>query len=483
MLINKVFNIDSDLNIESIMYDSRIVKNNSIFFAIKGKINDGHKFIDKAIENGAKCIVHSDDIDYKQDNILYIQTNDVISAYVSFCNAMYDYPCDKLNCIGITGTNGKTTIAYIIRKIIAKFNKCGYIGTLGYFYDQEIESSSLNLTTPKSDELFRICKEMLDFGCEDLILEASSEGLLTHRLDQIKFSTAVFNNLSSDHMDIHGNMLDYFKAKCILFDNLKQDGVSIINCDDEYGKQLLNIVKTRKVTYAIDSKADYQAINLVLDKDHSEFDLLYMNKKYHIYTNMNARFNIYNLLAVIAVLNENGYEIEKIIPYLIDIELCPGRCELVKAGQDFNVVVDFAFTTNSFDKVFNYAESITNKNNKIFAVFGAAGNRDHTRRPGTAKIADKRADHVILTYDDPFSEDMMEICEELKSYFERIKPEIIIDRYEAIKKAINMANNGDTVLILGKGSDKFISGPNGRIAWMSDVVAAKKAIFEKINNK
>lgn len=479
MKINKLFNIDTDIDIKTIMYDSRVKEENSIFFAIKGKINDGHSFIDKAIENGAICIVHSDEVANKKENIVYIKVDNPMDAYVSFCNAYYDYPSDKMNCIGITGTNGKTTIAWIIRSIISKFNKCGYIGTMGYYYGEQIENSKLNLTTPKSDELFRICKTMVDYGCKSLVMETSSEGLSTHRLDQVNFSTAVFNNLSSEHMDVHGNMEEYFKAKCVLFDMVGEKGKAIINIDDEYGNKLLNISKCKNITYAIDSDADYKATNLILSNDHTEFDLVHNNKTYHIHTNMVARFNVYNLLAVVAVLNENGYKIDKILEYLNNVELCPGRCELINVGQKFNVVVDYAFTPNSFDKVFAFAESITSKDNKIYAVFGAAGDRDHNRRPGTAAIADERADYVVLSYDDPSSEDMYEICLDLKSYFKNLKPEIILDRYEAIKKVISMANEGDTVLLLGKGNDEFFLDKNGRIPWMSDEVAAIKAIKEK----
>ena len=483
MKINKVFNTDSDIDIERIMYDSRKKEDNSIFFAIKGKINDGHKFIDTAIENGAKCIVYSDDVLNKKENVVYIKVNDPMNAYVSFCNAYYDYPCDKMNCIGITGTNGKTTISWIVRSIISNFNKCGYIGTMGYYYGDKIEDSKLNLTTPKSDELFRICKTMVDYGCKSLVMETSSEGLSTHRLDQVNFSTGVFNNLSSEHMDVHGDMDAYFKAKCILFDMIGENGKAIINIDDEYGKKLLQYSKCNNITYAIDCDADYKADNLKLYNDHTEFDLVYKNNSYHIVTNMVAKFNVYNLLAVIAVLNENGYEIEKILPYLSNVELCPGRCELVKCGQEFNVVVDYAFTPNSFDKVFSFAESITGKDNKIYAVFGAAGDRDHLRRPGTAKVADVRADFVVLSYDDPASEDMYEICLDIKSYFKNLNPEIILDRFEAIKKVVSMANDGDTILLLGKGNDEFFLDKNGRIPWMSDKVAAAKAIELKLNNE
>ena len=481
MKINSVFNIDSDIDIKRIMYDSRKKEDDSIFFAIKGKINDGHKFIDMAIDNGAKCIVHSDDVVNKKENIVYIKVDDPMNAYVSFCNAYYDYPCDKMNCIGITGTNGKTTISWIIRSIISHFNKCGYIGTMGYYYGDKIEDSKLNLTTPKSDELFRICKTMVDYGCTSLVMETSSEGLSTHRLDQVNFSTGVFNNLSSEHMDVHGSMEEYFKAKCILFDMIGEKGKAIINIDDEYGRKLLDYSKCQNITYAIDKDADYKASNLNLFNDHSEFDLIYKDNSYHINTNMVAKFNIYNLLAVVAVLNENGYEIETILPYLNDVELCPGRCELVKCGQKFNVVVDYAFTTNSFDKVFSFAESITGKDNKIYAVFGAAGDRDHNRRPGTAAVADERADYVVLSYDDPSSEDMMDICVDLKSYFKNLNPDIELDRYKAIEKVVNMANDGDTILLLGKGNDEFFLDKNGRIPWMSDKVAASKVIEEKLN--
>ena len=480
MKINKVFNVNSELDIRNIMFDSRVESADSIFFAMKGKINDGHKFIDKAIENGAKCIVYTDDVKYKKDGILYIRVEDATDAYVSFCKAFYGDPTDKMNMIGITGTNGKTTIAWIIRSIIAKFDKCGYIGTMGYYYGEEIKTSNLNLTSPKSDELFRIAKEMLDYGCKALVLEASSEGLATNRLDHVSFSTAVFNNLSGEHFDVHGSMENYFAAKCLLFDKLTPEGKAIINIDDDYGKRLYEMCNAAKYTYAIDADADYKAENVELYNDHSEFDLIHNGETYHIKTNMLARFNIYNLLAVIAVLNENGYEISKIMPYLENVELTPGRCQLIEDGQKFNVVVDYAFTPNSFDKVFSFAESITDKDHKIIAVFGAAGDRDHNRRPGTAAVADKRADKVILSYDDPSSEDMMEILLDLKSYFKRLEPEIILDRELAIEKAVDYANDGDTILLLGKGNDEFFLCKNGRVPYISDEVAAKKAIERKL---
>ena len=483
MLINKIYNVDSNINIENIMYDSRLKLKNSIFFAIKGKLNDGHNFINTAIENGAICIVHTDDIENKKENILYIKVSDATKSYIDFCHAFYDYPFNKLKCFGITGTNGKTTISWIIRNLIAKFEKCGYIGTMGYYYGEEIKTSSLNLTTPKPDELYRIAKEMVDYGCKNLVMETSSEGLLTHRLDSIDFKAAVFNNLSREHFNIHGDMESYFKAKCILFDNLKDDAVAIINIDDEYGKRLYDNHLNKKVSYGIENICDYQAINIELFNDHTKFDLLHNNNIYHINTNIVAKFNIYNLLAVIALLNENGYEIEKIINYLNEIQLCPGRCQLINCGQDFNVVVDYAFTPNSFDKIFNYANSITSKDKKIMAVFGAAGDRDHGRRPGSVAIADKYCSYVVLSYDDPATEDMLDICNDLKSMFKNITPDIELDRYKAIKMVIDKANKGDTILLLGKGNDDFFLDKNGRIPWMSDEVAANRLIKEKLNNR
>ncbi|MDO4197677.1 MAG: UDP-N-acetylmuramoyl-L-alanyl-D-glutamate--2,6-diaminopimelate ligase [Erysipelotrichaceae bacterium] len=479
MLISKVFKTDKDTDVLNIMQDSRKKTDKAIFFAIKGKINDGHRFIDMAIDNGATVIVHSEPVENKRDGVIYLQMENVEFAFARFSNAFYDYPTETLNTIGITGTNGKTTIAWIIRSIISKFEGCGYIGTMGYSYDEHILNSKLNLTTPKSDELFRIAREMIDHGCKALVLEASSEGLYTHRLDDVCFTTAVFNNLSQDHMDVHGDMESYFNSKLLLFKMLKKDGVAIINEDDSYAERVKEVCDCRIKTYGIDSKCDYRAKDIVLNADSTSFDLEYEGKTYPIVTNMIAKFNVYNLLAVIAVLNENGYSIESILPYLNEISLTPGRCQLVKEGQDFNVVIDFAFTQNSFDKVFDYAESITDKNSKIIAVFGAAGDRDHTRRPLTSKIADARADKVILTYDDPSSEDMMGILIEMKTYFERLEPEIILDRYEAIKKAVDMAEKGDTILVLGKGSDDFIIDKNGRRPWMSDEKAVIQAIKER----
>ena len=483
MLLSKVFSTEKDREIKNIMFDSRKESPDSIFFAMKGKINDGHGFVEKAISNGAVCVVHTDDLQEYHEDITYVRVEDAVSAYVTFCKAFYDSCIDQMNVIGITGTNGKTTIAWIIRAIIAHFEPCGYIGTMGYSYDEEVHDSNRNLTTPKSDELFRIAKEMYEHGCRTLVLEASSEGLLTRRLEQVHFSTAVFNNLSDDHFDIHGDIEAYFQAKCILFDMLGQEGKAIINRDDEYGRRLLDTCNVQKITYAIDGEADYRATNIELYPDGSSFDLLHDGKTYPVKTNMPARFNIYNLLAVIAVLNENGYPIETILPYLEQTELTPGRCQLIKAGQDFNVVVDYAFTPNSFAKVFDFAESITPQDNKIIAVFGASGDRDHNRRPGTARIADKRADLVILSYDDPSTEDMMEILIDLKSYFKRLDPEIILDRIEAIDKAVSLAQTGDTILLLGKGSDKFFLDKEGRIPYISDEIAARQAIEKRLNDK
>lgn len=479
MKLSEIFHTEQDKEIRSIMFDSRKKNPDSIFFAMKGKINDGHRFIDTAIENGAIAIVYTDELEEKKEDIAYIKVDDAVQAYVSFCNAFYGYPCEKMNTIGITGTNGKTTIAWIIRSLISHFDKCGYIGTMGYCYGDKMNDSNMNLTTPKSDELFRIGKEMLDNGCKVLVLEASSEGLLTHRLDQVHFTTAVFNNLTSDHMDIHHDMESYFKAKCILFDMLEKDGKAIINIDDPYGVRLMDLSHAVNITYGIDGEADYRAENVRLYNDHSEFDLNHKGRIYHIRTNLLAQFNVYNLLAVLAVMNENGYAIESVLPYLEELETTPGRCQMIDAGQDFNVVIDFAFTPNSFEKVFSFAKSITEKDKKIIAVFGASGDRDHLRRPGTALIADREADEVILTYDDPSTEDMMEILLEMKSYFKKLDPEIILDRYEAIQKAVSVANEGDTILLLGKGSDKFFLDKNGRIPWMSDRTAAEKAIEMK----
>ena len=480
MRIDEVFETGSDLDIKAIMFDSRKYLPDSIFFAMKGKINDGHDFIEMAIANGARCIVYTDEIEKKHDDVLYIRVSDANSAYISFCRNFYGDPLSKMNVIGITGTNGKTTIAWIIRSIIARFEKCGYIGTMGYYYGGEVKDSKLWLTTPKPDELFRIGKEMLDHGCTTLVLEASSEGLATRRLEQIGFSTAVFNNLSGDHFDVHGDMESYFQAKCLLFDMLKEEGKAIINIDDGYGRRLLDLCHNKKITYGIDNDADYMATNVELFHDHSEFFLVHGDDRYRIRTNALARFNAYNLLAVIAVLNENGYPIEKILPYLEEVEMTPGRAQMIRAGQDFNVVVDYAFTPNSFEKVFDFAESITEDGSKIIAVFGASGDRDHNRRPTTAAVADRRADTVILSYDDPSSEDMMSILIEMKTYFKRLDPEIILDRIEAIDKAVRLAEKGDTILLLGKGSDHFFLDKTGRVPYISDEEAAKRAIAEKV---
>ena len=476
MRLSKVFNGYPDVEIKNIMMDSREKKPDSIFFCCVGLVNDGHKLASMAVENGAVAIVHCNELEKYYEGVTYVKVEDTRQAMTDFINAFYDYPSHKMDVIGVTGTNGKTTICWVIADLINHFSKCGYIGTIGYISGGELLPTEL--TTPKNDRMQSILAEMVDNGCKYAAIETSSEGLHAHRIDGIKIGTAIFNNLSRDHLNYHGTYENYFAAKCKLFEMLEDDGVAIINIDDDYGKRLWSMVEKRKVSYSTKQDADYKAENITEFQNHTEFDLVYQGVTRHVVTNMLADYNVYNLLAVIAVMNENGFALDEVIPLLSKINLTPGRCEFIDCGQDFSVIVDYAFTPNSFKNIFNFANKVTPKENKIIALFGAAGDRDHGRREPTTTIADTYCSDIILTDDDVATEKLEDILEDLQQYIHNVKPYVIYDRYQAIKKACQIAGPGDTILLLGKGDEHFLLKAKGREYWMSDAAAARKALAE-----
>ena len=387
----------------------------------------------------------------------------------------YARPSDKMKMYGVTGTNGKSTITNIIRDIINDKTPCGYIGTIAIKYgDIELQP---NLTTP--DALFLQSKlaDMVRCGMKACALEVSSHGLAQHRVDGISFDCAIFTNLTYDHLDFHGTMENYFEAKTLLFKNLvKEDGVSVINKDDEKYGALKDCSKARVISYAINSEADYRAINIKMSSQGTQFDLVYSGHMYSVKTNLVGNFNVYNLLAAIAALNETGYDLERIIEKCAHIAQVEGRMERIDCGQPYNVIVDFAHTPDGMEKMMQFGRSVTMPGHRLIAVFGSAGKRDVHKRKVFGELADKYCDYIIVTEDDPRDEDPKEIAEQIKSGIQDTPHVFVQDRYEAIHQAISSAQEGDTVLLLGKGDESFIYRENGRAPWVGDNVAAKECI-------
>lgn len=459
--IKEFYSLNKDVFIENIMVDSRKKMDNAIFFCTIGLTVDAHNFIDNAINNGAIAVVYSKDIEYKNSNIIYIKVDDTTKALNDFCDFFYGYPSHNMKIYGVTGTNGKTTISYITYDLLNRLNTpAGYIGTLGYEYNHKMHDQYF--TTPNINDLHMMLAEIKNAGCDATAVEISSQGLDLHRTDSLDVDVACYTNLTHEHMNYHKTYENYFNAKARLFENMKKDGVACINIDDSYGTKMIDRCSCRVVTYGIDNDADYKADDLKLYEDHSEFNLIRNGKTYFVNTNMVAKFNISNLLAVISSLCETGYKLEDIIPLLKNISSVPGRCMHINEGQSFNVIVDFAHTPDGFIKILDYAKAITPKDCKILVVFGLRGSGDTENRLICGKIVDEYCDEIILTSDDNHEEDINSILDEITAGIINHKPYRCENRKEAIEFAINKCKNKDTLCILSKGVDRFFK-VNGTI--------------------
>lgn len=478
--IKDFYKLDYDLYIDNIMVDSRVKTNNAIFFALVGLTVDGHNFIDKAIDNGAIAIVYSNDITERIKGITYIKVDNTTDELNRFADYFYGYPSKKMKIYSVTGTNGKTTTSYITYDLLNKLNcKAGYIGTLGYAYSNMMHEQYF--TTPNINELHMMLSKMNKSDCKACAIEVSSQGLDLHRCDSLKVDVAIFTNLTHDHLDYHKTFDNYFKAKAKLFNMLSKNSIGIINIDDSYGKKMIDECNGKLVTYAINCDADYRGLDLSLYKDHSEFTLSIRGNKYHIVTNLVAKFNIYNLIAVIASLVETGYKIEEIIPLLNNISDIPGRCMHINEGQDFSVIVDYAHTPDGFIKILDYAKIIKSKNSRIIVVFGLRGSGDEDKRPMVGKIVDEYCDEIFITADDNHYEDINHILDGISSGIKNHVPHRYEFRQDAIKAAIDICRKDDILLILSKGDDRFNKINDEKIFYEGDDAIASRIIKEKLN--
>ena len=476
MKLSEIFDNVKDIEIDSLMSDSRKKKKNSIFFCVKGMMFDGHQFVNQAIANGAIVIVHSDDIVNKQNDVTYIKVKDVLSVYNKVADYFYDHPSHKLLMFGVTGTNGKSSIATMIHELLTDIEPCGYIGTIGTEYGNvRIEPT---LTTPEIDLLQGTLKDMVDANMKACALEVSSIGIEQQRVEAVDFDVAIFTNLTHDHLDYHGTMENYFEAKKKLFDSLKSSAIAITNVDDDYGLKMVANTSAKIVTYGIDKEADYQASQIQIKKDGIIFTLSCYGQEYRLQTNLVAMFNLYNLLAVIAALHEKGVSIDSLLNKVNNIKQIKGRMERIDEKQPFNVIVDFAHTPDGIKQVCEFAIKITPKGKRIIVVFGSAGKRDVKKRPIFGAIADEYCDMIILTEDDPRDESILDIANEIASGIEKTNYIIIEDRFDAIRQAIEMVNVDDTILILGKGDEDFIYRSFGKEKYMGDDKVARLCIHK-----
>lgn len=471
--LNELFLTEHDVEINDIKTNSKEINKGDLFVCIKGFNVDRHDFIKEAEELGAAALVVSKDVDSKLPTIKVNNTNDEL---INIVTKFYDYPSTKMSMIGITGTDGKTSISTIIYQLINRIKKTGYIGTNGVECPGYKVLS--NNTTPTPEHIHRHLYNFYNCGCEAVVMEAASEGLSQGRCENIEFDYSIFTNLTHEHLNFHKTMDNYLDAKGILFKQTKKTGYSIINIDDEYGKKIAEKSNGKVLFYGKDDHADFKFSDVIITRNFTSFKLSYKDTSYDISIPLLGLFNVYNMTAALALIILMGYDINMLKPYFKDLYI-EGRMNSIDLGQDFKVFVDFAHTPNGCLKLLEFVNTLGFK--RIIAVSGSAGERDALKRPIMGEILVNNSDYVIFTYDDPRTEDPNEIINQMVSTVldKNYKFERIIDRKIAIKRAIEIASTNDIVLIIGRGNETMVPIGKEKI-YMSDIEETEKALKERL---
>jgi len=443
----------TDVAVHAIHFDSRKIESNDVFVAIKGTLSDGHSFIDKAISLGATVVVCEDLPDNLLSQITYVQVKDTNAALAHLATNFYDNPSQKLSLVGVTGTNGKTTIASLLYQLFKNAGyKVGLLSTVKIMVD-EVEYKATH-TTPDSLTINHYLNEMVEAGCEYCFMEVSSHGVHQKRTEGLHFVGGVFTNLSHDHLDYHPTFAEYRDVKKSFFDNLPKSAFAITNIDDKNGAVMLQNTQAKKLTYALKTYADYKAI--ILENQLSGLQLKINEQE--VWTRLIGTFNAYNLLAIYAVAIELGIEKLDALRLLSELESVSGRFQFIVSATKITAIVDYAHTPDALENVLKTINDIRTKNEQLITIVGCGGDRDKTKRPIMAKIASEMSDKVILTSDNPRTEDPEVILQEMEAGIsaENYKKYIsILDRKQAIKTACQMANANDIILIAGKGHETY----------------------------
>jgi UDP-N-acetylmuramoyl-L-alanyl-D-glutamate--2,6-diaminopimelate ligase len=443
----------TDLAISKIEFDSRKVESNTAFVAIKGTLSDGHDYIEKAIALGANVIVCEQFPETKVQGITFVQVNDTNEALAYLSANFYDNPSEKIKLVGVTGTNGKTTIASLLYQLFKKAGyKVGLLSTVKIMVDTE--EFKATHTTPDSLTLNYYLDQMVQEGCEFCFMEVSSHGIHQKRTAALEFSGGIFTNLSHDHLDYHNTFAEYRDVKKAFFDYLPKSAFAISNSDDKNGVVMLQNTKAKKITYALKSYADYKA--QILENQLSGL-LLKINDN-EVWVKLIGSFNAYNLLAIYAVAVELGIEQFEALRLLSELESVSGRFQFIVSDSKITAIVDYAHTPDALENVLQTIENIRTKNEQLITVVGCGGDRDKTKRPVMANIASTLSDKAIFTSDNPRTENPEIIIQEMEQGVEpqNFKKTIsILDRKQAIKTACQLANPNDIILIAGKGHETY----------------------------
>jgi len=466
-----------DRNVESIAYDSRRVQRNGLFVALRGEKTDGHAFIGQAIEKGASVIVAEREENHSRATCLVVENSR--TALADLAGAFYGFPGRKLRMAAVTGTNGKTTTSFLIKHICENAGlRCGLIGTVRYEIGERVLPATR--TTPESLDLQELLAQIGNAGCKAAAMEVSSHALAQDRTRGLEWDVAVYTNLTQDHLDFHGTMDNYFAAKAKLFHSLaeqkkKKKPVAVINIDDPYGQRLVDEVnrKVAVVTYGVGVQADFRASNYRMEFGGTSYQLDARGKSYLVRVPLIGRFNVANSLAALAGANALGLNLREAVLSLGKTPQVPGRLQAVPAKRQFQVFVDYAHTPDALANVLKTLRELDPR--RLIVVFGCGGDRDRQKRPLMANVVEQAADHAIITSDNPRKEDPQKIVDEVEKGFHGKKYEKIVDRTDAISRAVTLAEPRDIVLIAGKGHENYQEFADHTVPF-DDIQVARRAL-------
>src|SRR5881396_1149090 len=466
-----------DRTVENIAYDSRRVQRNGMFVALRGEKSDGHEFIGQAIEKGASVIVAEREEQNPRATCLVV--DNTRTALADFAATFYGQPERKLKLAAVTGTNGKTTTTFLIKHICENAGlRCGLIGTVRYEIGERVLPAIR--TTPESLDLQELLAQIVNAGCKAAAMEVSSHALAQDRTRGLEWNVAVFTNLTQDHLDFHGTMKSYFESKMKLFTGLgsqkrKRKPTAIVNIDDRYGEQLLDKIDKRVavITYGMGMRADFRASNYRVESSGTSYQLDARGKSYLVRLPLIGRFNVTNSVAALAAANALGINLRNAVLSLGKAPQVPGRLELVPAKRQFQVFVDYAHTPDALRNVLKTLREL--EPHRLIVVFGCGGNRDREKRPLMGQVVDQNADYAVITSDNPRKEDPDKIIAEIEKGFRSTHYEKLVDRAEAIGRAIALVQPRDIVLIAGKGHENYQEFADHTVPF-DDIQVARRAI-------
>lgn len=439
--------------VSALVFDSRKVAENSLYIAVRGTVADGHSYIASSIEKGATVIICEEFPENLDENITYIKVKDSSKTLGHLASNFYGNPSEKLKLIGVTGTNGKTSVSTLLFDV---FKNLGYDSALLSTVEIRIgdEIIPATHTTPDVITINKTLAKAVEAGCEFAFMEVSSHGISQNRIEGLTFKIAGFTNLTHDHLDYHKTFEEYLKTKKRFFDELNDEAVVITNVDDKNGNVMLQNTKAKKKSYALKTMADYHGRTLEVDFNGM---LLNFNGK-EFWTTLTGKFNVYNLLLVFGIASELGFQQDEILQAISILKRVNGRFETFKSDGGIFFVVDYAHTPDALENVLDSINEIRTKNERLITVFGCGGDRDHAKRPEMGNIASKKSTLAIITSDNPRTEDPNAIIKEIEAGVEPqnfSKYTSIPDRREAIKMAIKFAEPKDIIVVAGKGHENY----------------------------